>query len=242
MTLGENDAPTSSSFEKYTRRYNTIVCKKCGKEYKYRHKCEYTCECGRSFTNYQAYVGHCGHCKTHLGYDPKDRFGESRSWAKGKTKDTDERIKRMSERQKDNPTRSFLGRRHTEETRKKMSDSAKITASEHRNGWKAGDNRIPNKYEQFAEKFLIERGIQFQKEYVLPHAKVGNQSGHYYQLDFLVDGSIDLEIDGSAHNADHDTIRDQYISKLYTIHRINHNDSIEQLEAGLKSFISNLRS
>lgn len=227
---------------KYTRRYNTIVCEKCGKEYKYRHKCEYTCECGRSFTSKQSYVAHCGHCGIHLGHDPTDNFGKSRSWAKGKTKDTDDRLKRRSELQKANPSMSFLGKKHTEETRKKMSERARVTASEHRNGWKAGNNRVPNKYELFAEQFLLNNGISFQKEYVLPHSKLGNPNGSYYQLDFLIDGSIDLEIDGSANNCDHDSKRDQYISKLYTVHRINHNDSIEQLEAGLNSFISTLRN
>ena len=122
-----------------------------------------------------------------------------------------------------------------------MSEKARITAKERRNGWKSGNNRVPNRFELFAEQFLIDNCVLFEKEVVVPHSLLGKQ-GSYYQLDFLINDSIDLEIDGSAHNADHDAIRDQYISKLYTIHRINHNDSIEQLEAGLKSFISNLRS
>ena len=141
-----------------------------------------------------------------------------------------------------NPNNSFLGKKHTEEAKKKMSDKARITASEHRNGWKAGDNKIPNKYELFAEQFLISNGISFRKEYVLPHSKIGNPSGHYYQLDFLINDSIDLEIDGTAHTDERDSKRDKYVSNLYTVHRINHNDSMEQLEAGLNSFLLTLRS
>lgn len=226
---------------KYTRRYNTIVCEKCGKEYKISHQCEYTCECGRSFTKLQSYVGHCGHCKTHLGHEPTDNFGESRSWAKGKTKETDDRIRRMSERQRANPNMSFLGRHHTEETRRIMSEKARVTARKHRNGWKSGNNRVPNRFESFAEQFLIDNGVSFEKEVVIPQSLLGKQ-GSYYQLDFLINNEIDLEIDGSAHNVSHDATRDQYISKLYTVHRISHNDSIEQLEAGLNSFISTLRN
>ena len=227
---------------KYTRRYNTIVCEKCGKEYKHRHKCEYTCKCGKTFDKYQSYVAHCGHCSTHLGYKPAPRNKGQAPWCKGKTKETDERLRKVSEFFKQHPNNAFLGKTHTDEARRKMSEKAKITASEHRNGWKAGNNKVSNKYEQFAEKFLIENGVQFQKEFVLPHSKLGNPAGSYYQLDFLIDNSIDLEIDGSSHKIDHDSKRDQYISKLYTVYRINHNDSIEQLEAGLNSFISILRN
>lgn len=61
------------------------VCEKCGKEYKYVHQCEYVCKCGRSFTNKQSYSSHCGRCKINLGKEPKDTFGDSRTWSKGKT-------------------------------------------------------------------------------------------------------------------------------------------------------------
>ena len=47
----------------------------------------YKCKCGREFEKRQSYVSHCGHCKVHLGRDPIDRFGDSR------TKMTDKRIK-----------------------------------------------------------------------------------------------------------------------------------------------------
>lgn len=83
----------------------------------------------------------------------------------------------MSERLKENPANTFLGKKHTAETRKKMSEKAKVTAREHRNGWKAGNNRMPNKYELFAEQFLIANGVTFKKEYVLPHSKLGNPKG-----------------------------------------------------------------
>lgn len=226
---------------KYTRRYNTIVCEKCGKEYKHKHQCEYTCKCGKTFEKKQSYVSHCGHCKIHLGYDPPKRNRSGTSWIKGRTKETDESVRRMAEHHKQNPSRAFLGRKHSEETRRIMSEKARVTAKEHRNGWKSGNNRVPNRFELFAEQFLIDKGVAFEKEVVIPQSLLGKQ-GSYYQLDFLINNEIDLEIDGSAHNVSHDAIRDQYISKLYTVHRISHNDSIEQLEAGLNSFISTLRN
>ena len=147
----------------------------------------------------------------------------------------------MSERLKLTPNRSFLGRKHSDETRLIMSEKARTTAKEHRNGWKAGDNRIPNIYEKFTEKFLIEHGVQFEKEYVVPQSLLGKH-GSYYQLDFLINNEIDLEIDGSSHNVEHDQIRDCYVGKLFRIHRIAHSDSLEELENGLKQFILTLRS
>lgn len=240
MNLRDNDAPTPSLSRKYTRRYSTIICEKCGKEFKYSHQCEYVCECGRCFTKLQSYVAHCGHCRIHLGHEPTDNFGESRSWASGKTKETDERIMRMSKRQSERTTKSFLEKHHTEETKKIMSEKARITAREHRNGWKSGNNRIPNRFESFAEQFLIDNGISFEKEVVVPQSLLGKK-GSYYQLDFLVNNEIDLEIDGSAHDTDHDAVRDQYISKIYKVHRIDHNDSIEKLKLGLSQFIASLR-
>lgn len=51
----------------------------------------YRCKCGREFEKKQSYVAHCGHCSIHLGRDPVDRFGDSRAWSRGRTKDTDER-------------------------------------------------------------------------------------------------------------------------------------------------------
>lgn len=133
---------------------------------------------------------------------------------------------------------SFLGRKHTDVTRKIMSEKARFNASNHRNGWKAGDNRVPNGYELFTEQFLSSKGIKFKKEFVVPQSLLGKK-GSYYQLDFLIDDKIDLEIDGSSHNRDHDQIRDYYVGKLYQVYRISHNDSIEQLESKLDEFVLN---
>lgn len=47
----------------------------------------YECECGRTFEKRQSYVAHTGHCEIHLGYKPKDRFGDARAWRRGLTKD-----------------------------------------------------------------------------------------------------------------------------------------------------------
>lgn len=200
----------------------------------------YKCECGREFEKCQSYVGHCSHCRIHLGREPKDRFGDSRSWARGKTKENDVRIRKMSESLKGR-TGTFLGRHHSAETKAVMAEKARYNAKNHINGWKAGDSRTPNKYEVFTENFLIAHKVRYAKEVNIPQSLLG-KSGSYYQLDFLIDDRIDLEIDGTAHNVEHDKIRDSYVSKMYDVYRIQHHDSIETLETKLLEFLSGLES
>lgn len=141
----------------------------------------------------------------------------------------------MSERNKAHPSKSFLGRKHTDKSKQIMAEKAKDNVKNHRNGWKAGNNRIPNQYELFTEQFLLEKGIKFKREYVVPQSLLGKK-GSYYQLDFLIDDIIDLEIDGSSHNEDHDMIRDHYVGTLYQVYRIEHHDSLELLKLKLNQF------
>ena len=195
----------------------------------------YKCKCGREFEKKQSYVAHCGHCKTHLGRDPKDRFGDSRAWSRGLTKETDERIRRMSEESRLREP-NFKGKKHNEQTKKIISEKAKYNAKNHLNGWKSGDNRVQNRYEEYTERFLKEHNISYEKEVVIPQSKLG-KSGSYYRMDFLINKTIDLEIDGTAHDEHHDEERDYYLGKLYSIYRIKHNDSIELLEEKLNVFL-----
>lgn len=198
----------------------------------------YKCKCGREFDKKQSYVAHCGHCSIHLGRNPVDRFGDSRAWSRGRTKYTDERVLRIALKNKENPG-GFLGHTHKDETKRVMSEKARYNAQHHLNGWKAGSSKTPNKYEEFTEQFLLSRGIKYSREFVVAQSLLGKK-GSYYQLDFLVNECIDLEIDGSSHNSLHDSERDRYVSKLYRVYRIDHNDSIEELEIKLNKFVSTI--
>ena len=113
----------------------------------------YRCKCGREFEKKQSYVAHCGHCSINLGYEPKDRFGDSRAWSRGKTKDTNRSIKSMSEKLKGREG-SFKGHHHSEDFKSRQSKIAKYSAENHLNGWKSGNNNVQNKYEKFAEDFF----------------------------------------------------------------------------------------
>lgn len=208
----------------------------------------YLCACGKEYETVASYGGHCAHCKVHLGHDPIDTLQGYRAWNKGKCKDTDERIARAAEalrNQYKNGTlsKSFLGKTHTDETKKIMSEKAKINARMHKNGWKCGDSHIQNKYEHFTEQFLKDHNIQFESEVTMPQSKF-NKKGSYYQFDFLIEGRIDLEIDGTSHRNElvrqHDWERDLAVSQQYQVYRIIHNDSIEELYAKLLAFLEML--
>lgn len=197
----------------------------------------YTCICGKQFERSQSYVAHCGHCSIHLGHPPKDRFGDSRAWSKGKTKETDERIKHMADNLVGRKG-SFTGHKHTEEFKQRQAEIARYNASHHLNGWKAGSSKLPNKYEAFAETYLSSKNIPFEREVVVSKTVLsGLPQPSYYQLDFVVDGKINLELDGTSHNDVHDAKRDELVSKMYVVYRIKHKNSLDVLENELKKFI-----
>lgn len=74
----------------------------------------FICKCGREFTKSQSFYAHQSHCKVHLGKEPKDRFGDSRRWMKGKTVDDPiygESIKKFVHKKKDLSEILVKGRR-----------------------------------------------------------------------------------------------------------------------------------
>lgn len=210
------------------------------------HIGHFVCECGREFEKSQSLYAHQGRCKIHLGdrYDPEKHkgwnVGDARAWSRGKTKETNDSVAKMSNSLANYYAihgGSFKGKKHTDEFKSAQSERIKYIATSHMNGWKAGNNKIPNKYEIFTENFLKEKNIPYKKEVVVPQSLLGKK-GSYYQLDFLINDIIDLEIDGTSHNKEHDDIRDKYVGKLYKVYRINHNDSLSKLEESLLEFLS----
>lgn len=203
----------------------------------------YICECGKTYENKQAYVGHCGHCIIHIGRRPDERYQKLKgkwSWNKGKTKATDDRVRLIGEKIHARALNGLCeGHRQTEDAKKKLSIKAKYNATHHLNGWKAGSSKILNKYEVFTRDYLIEHNIQFEQEVTIPRSKFGKKCS-YYQLDFIINGKVDLEIDGSSHtkyNKSHDDMRDSDVSQLYYVYRIKHMDSIDILKKKLDEFL-----
>lgn len=85
------------------------------------------------------------------------------------------------------------------------------------------NNWLPPREESYAEKFwkqvLDNNQINYEQQYQVNTCKT------YYLIDFLIDGVIDLEIDGKQHTSKehmkHDHLRDSRLSNLgYIVYRI----------------------
>ena len=142
----------------------------------------YRCKCGREFEKKQSYVAHCSHCSIHLGKEPVDRFGDSRAWSRGLTKETDDRVARIGRiisEKHSGENSHWYGRTHSEKTKKVMAEKARYNAKNHINGWKSGNSKIPNKYEKFTAEFLNSHKIPFKSEVVVAKSKLGISGGSY---------------------------------------------------------------
>lgn len=90
-------------------------------------------------------------------------------------------------------------------------------------GWKT--RKIRSYAELFWERVLKNNKFQYEPEYVLKKTDINiNEQGCYF-LDFLIDGYIDLEIDGKQHRyeerKEHDALRDERLkTNGFMIYRI----------------------
>lgn len=106
-------------------------------------------------------------------------------------------------------------------------------------GWQS--RNIRSYAELFWEKVLDNNNIQYETEYVIKKRDLGVDDNNCYFLDFLIDGFIDLEIDGKQHKYEDrkisDEIRDELlINNGYIVYRIpwvnpknkNNSDKVKQ--------------
>ena len=172
------------------------VYEKINKVSEYKREDVYVCECGRSFEKFQSLNAHFSYCFIHRnGAAVVDRYGESRKWNKGLTKETDPRIKSYAKtcslKMKGKP-----GRPHTLESRQKLANSAK----EHNNGYVRTVwfdifcptmntfVKVQGTWEkQFAEK-LNELDIPWErgKSYKISYIKDSDKIVHNYHPDFYL--------------------------------------------------------
>jgi len=90
-------------------------------------------------------------------------------------------------------------------------------------GWKT--RKIRSYAELFWERVLTNNKLQYEPEYTLKKTDIGIDEQGCYFLDFLIDGYIDLEIDGKQHQyeerKEHDTLRDKRLTANgFVIYRI----------------------
>lgn len=90
-------------------------------------------------------------------------------------------------------------------------------------GWTT--RKIRSYAELFWEKVLKNNKLQYESEYVIKKTDIGIDENGCYFLDFLIDGCIDLEIDGKQHQyeerKEHDMLRDERLRTVgFIIYRI----------------------
>lgn len=204
-----------------------IKCPHCGKEY---------CKNGIKTHIWKSH----GEGKDH---DPNRGYkdGSRIVWNKGLTKYTDERVRAYGEKNTGREPYN-KGRKHTEESRRKMSISAKKAFDKgiHAN-WKSRKER--SYPERYFEKVLDTLGIfdQYETEYPIKNGK------YQYFLDFYFpDKKVNLEIDGEQHRLkdriESDKRRDRFLmSEGIKVFRIDWknpktSEGREYLEEKIKEF------
>lgn len=215
----------------------------------------YTCKiCGKSFEKKQSYAGHVSSHNRGESYKKNRR--------KKPLKENSHKCKYCEKEYESgialgghtgscikNPTRhikiektnkNFLGKKHSKETKKKMSKSMKKAHREGR-AWNIGQSRWNNEQswpEKFFEQFLMNESIHYENEF-----SVG-----IYSVDFMLKNNIAIEIDGKQHFEDLEVIeRDKRKNKKlkeegYNLLRVKwtrlYNESKETLQE-IKEFIKN---
>lgn len=187
---------------KFNEETNKYICPECGKEYsKFGIKTHFWrnhTEEGRNFNPNKGYID-----------------GTRVAWNKGLTEDTDERVRKGREtlRKKlknGEITKWWLNRKHSEETKNKISESRKnfLVKNPEKVPYKLNHSSKQSFPEKFFENVLNNNKISFEKE----------KYACGYWLDFCFDGKYYIEIDGEQHYLDkriveHDKIRTENLSK-----------------------------
>lgn len=189
------------------------------------YKCQF---CDRETTNAGANKAHENRCKLNPdpvplnkprrppGYKGENQYTKAKRLGLPKPERSEETISKIR--------KASIGRRHTEETKNKISKARQKYLAEN-------PDKVPYKLnhyskgrsypEQFWKEIFDNHGVQYSEQYKI----------HTYQLDFaLVDQKIDIEIDGEQHYLDEriiqsDKRRNKYLEELgWKIIRIRWSD------------------
>lgn len=123
---------------------------------------------------------------------------------------------------------SSRGRVVSPSTRRKISEALRLSHKEGRNkGWIS--RNIHSYAEEFWKSVLDNNSINYIQEFKVLKSSIGAPGGGCYFLDFLLEGNVDLEIDGKQHyelsRKEHDKIRDSYLESAgFKVYRIKYKD------------------
>lgn len=126
------------------------------------------------------------------------------AWAKGLTKETDQRIKNMSV-ELSRSKKGMIGRPHSEDTKQKMS-SKRIqfleTHSKHCEWFLVGDTKVQGTLEKKFAEFLLTTGVKFERN------RLRFQCHRRYTPDFfLPEYNLYVEIKGFLYDKDKEKLR-----------------------------------
>ena len=227
----------------------TVICKHCNREisksnitkhenackglkisYKLNHdglNCQF---CGKECKNRNSLCNHERMCKLNpnkqqsgfVGFNKKIKCGEAVVWNSGLTAETDVRVAKHAKAIAEYYTTHeafWTGKKHTEETKQKISQSRKQYLLEH-------PDQVPyllnhSSQESYPETYFTEL---FENEKINLHKE-------YYCLGYFLDfcdpiKKIDIEIDGEQHYVDtkiveHDKIRNAALEEAgWTVFRV----------------------
>lgn len=185
---------------KFNKETNKYICPHCGKEYAKN-----------------GIGNHIWRKHTEEGqkFDPNKGYqkGSRKAWNKGLTKETDERVRKCGEtfhkRFKSGEIKSWKNKKHSEETKKKISESRKNFLLNHpeKVPYKLNHSSKQSYPEKFFEKFLIDHNIKYEKE----------KYACGYWMDFCFNEKYYIEIDGEQHylpkSIEHDKIRTEKLAE-----------------------------
>ncbi|MBR5939593.1 DUF559 domain-containing protein [Candidatus Saccharibacteria bacterium] len=161
--------------------------------------------CGKECVNRMSFAGHVRTCPSNPNRNYVNHSVGHKPWNAGLTKESDERLRqkseRIRERYKNNElVPSWSGRKHTEESKQRISESMKLAQKEGR-AHNIGECRWNNEH-SWPEKWLIQvlknecgfdEGKQYKTEYPF----------HRFSLDFaFIEQKLCIEVDGKQHSYD----------------------------------------
>lgn len=223
----------SLSDYKFNEETNKYICPECGREYSKNG-------IGSHYWR--------NHTEEGQKFDPNCNReyikGARVAWNKGLTKETDERVRKYglttSERYRNHINiPPSLGKPHSEETKRKISESRKKYLLEHpeKVPYKLNHSSKQSFPEKFFETVFINNGIVFEKEFYT----------NGYWLDFCFNKTFYVEIDGEQHYLDkriveHDKIRTTRLTEsgFKCIERVRWSEFQKLDKDGQKEFISTL--
>jgi hypothetical protein len=184
--------------------------KKTKQPTKYKTDNGYECECGKIFEKHQSLNSHFSHCLIHRNGKAPNRKTEGwAGWSKGKTKETSESVRKFSERLKGRPG-SFLGKTHTLEQRKNLSEKRIAFLENNKDSgvkWFEVSNgskliKVQGTWEKAVAEWLNRQGINWDRERI-------SYDGHRsYTPDFkIVDLNFYIEVKGWLKDRDIEKMR-----------------------------------